>query len=139
LDASSKIGIGGYADAQEEQQGDRQQFILGDTRSLEEVIRELAEAGYITSFCTAGYRCGRTGTKIMGLLRSGKEGQFCKLNAVITFKEWLDDFAGPETMAAGEKVIAQEIAQIKEQMPEFYEAFVGAYRQTESGDRDLYF
>ena len=139
LDASSKIGIGGYADPQQEQQGDRQQFLLGDTRSLEEVIRELAEAGYITSFCTAGYRCGRTGKKIMGLLRSGKEGQFCKLNAVITFKEWLDDFAGPETIAAGEKLIAREMAQIKERMPEFYEQFVRVYHQTETGDRDLYF
>ena len=141
LDASSKIGIGAYADqqAEDQQQSDRQQFILGDTRSLEEVIKELAEAGYITSFCTAGYRCGRTGKKIMGLLRTGKEGRFCKLNAVITFKEWLDDFAGPETTAAGEKLIAREMAQIKERMPDFYEQFVSAYRQTEAGDRDLYF
>ena len=90
LDASSRIGVGAYADAQPEQQGDRQQFLLGDTRSLEDVIRELAEDGYITSFCTAGYRCGRTGDKIMGLLRSGKEGQFCKLNAVLTFRNgWM--------------------------------------------------
>jgi 2-iminoacetate synthase len=141
LDASSKIGIGAYADEESEdvQQGDRQQFLLGDTRSLEEVIRELAEAGCITSFCTAGYRCGRTGKKIMGLLRSGKEGEFCKLNAVITFKEWLDDFAGPETMAAGEKLIAREMAQIKERLPEFFEQFVSVYRKTEAGDRDLYF
>ncbi|UCD48613.1 MAG: [FeFe] hydrogenase H-cluster radical SAM maturase HydG [Phycisphaerales bacterium] len=141
LDASSKIGIGAYANDQPEgdQQSDRQQFLLGDTRSLEEVIRELAEAGYITSFCTAGYRCGRTGKKIMGLLRSGKEGQFCKLNAVITFKEWLDDFAGPETTAVGEKLIAMEMAQIKEKMPGFYDQFVGAYLKTEAGARDLYF
>lgn len=141
LDASSKIGIGAYADdrAGEDQQDDRQQFVLGDTRSLEEVIRELAADGYITSFCTAGYRCGRTGKKIMGLLRSGKEGQFCKLNAVITFREWLDDFAGPETIAVGEKLIAAEMAQIKEQMPEFYEQFVSFYQKTEAGDRDLYF
>jgi len=141
LDASSKIGIGAYAGDHPEgdQQGDRQQFLLGDTRSLEEVIRELAEAGYITSFCTAGYRCGRTGKKIMKLLRTGQEGQFCKLNAVITFKEWLDDFAGPETMAVGEKLIATEMAQIKEKMPEFYDQFVSFYQKTEAGDRDLYF
>ena len=113
-DASSRIGIGGYADQPDDgQQGERQQFILGDTRSLDDVIRELAEAGSITSFCTAGYRCGRTGQKIMGLLRSGKEGQFCKLNAVITFREWLDDFASAATIAAGEKVIAKEIEQVK--------------------------
>jgi len=141
LDASSQIGVGAYADdrAGEDQQDDRQQFVLGDTRSLEDVIRELADDGYITSFCTAGYRCGRTGKKIMKLLRTGKEGQFCKLNAVITFREWLDDFAGPETIAVGEKLIAAEMAQIKERMPEFYEQFVSFYEKTEAGDRDLYF
>jgi len=141
LDASSKIGVGAYADEQpgEDQQDDRQQFLLGDTRSLEEVIRELAEAGYITSFCTAGYRCGRTGKKIMKLLRCGKEGQFCKLNAVITFREWLDDFAGEETMAAGEKIIAAEIEQIKQRMPGFFEEFMSFYEKTKSGRRDLYF
>jgi len=139
-DASTRIGIGSYADRPDgSQQGDRQQFILGDTRSLEDVVRELAEAGCITSFCTAGYRCGRTGQKIMGLLRSGKEGQFCKLNAVITFREWLDDFAGPETMAAGERVIAAEIEQIRRKMPEIFETFMGMYDRTKTGQRDLYF
>jgi len=140
LDASSRIGIGGYSDQPDDrQQDDRQQFILGDTRSLDEVIRELAQAGSITSFCTAGYRCGRTGQKIMGLLRSGKEGQFCKLNAVITFREWLDDFASPETLAAGEKVIAKEIEQVRQRMPEIFETFLSCYEKTRTGQRDLYF
>ena len=140
LDASSRIGIGGYADQPDDrQQDDRQQFILGDTRSLDEVVRELAQAGSITSFCTAGYRCGRTGQKIMGLLRSGKEGQFCKLNAVITFREWLDDFASPETIAAGERVIAKEIEQIKHKMPEVFKTFMSYYEKTGAGQRDLYF
>ncbi|MBN1360871.1 MAG: [FeFe] hydrogenase H-cluster radical SAM maturase HydG [Sedimentisphaerales bacterium] len=139
-DASSKIGIGGYADlANEDQQGDRQQFMLGDTRSLDTVVCELAEAGYITSFCTAGYRCGRTGQKIMGLLRSGQEGRFCKLNAVITFREWLDDFGSDETIAVGEKVIAQEIEQIRTRMPEVFEQFMRYYEKTKAGNRDLYF
>lgn len=139
-DASSRIGIGAYADlADGDQQGDRQQFLLGDTRSLDTVIRELAEAGYITSFCTAGYRCGRTGQKIMGLLRSGREGRFCKLNAIITFREWLDDFGSPETIAAGEKVIAEEIRQVKEKMPEIFDPFLRCYEKTQAGERDLYF
>ncbi|MBP8912343.1 MAG: [FeFe] hydrogenase H-cluster radical SAM maturase HydG [Phycisphaerae bacterium] len=139
-DASSRIGIGSYADRPDGSQvGDRQQFILGDTRSLDDVIRELAEAGSIVSFCTAGYRCGRTGDKIMGLLRSGKEGRFCKLNAVITYREWLDDFASPETAAAGEKVIAQEIEQVRQQQPEVFEAFMDYYEKTRAGSRDLYF
>jgi 2-iminoacetate synthase len=139
-DASTRIGIGSYAELYDDSQhGERQQFLLGDTRSLDDVVRELAQAGYITSFCTAGYRCGRTGQKIMGLLRSGREGQFCKLNAVITFREWLDDFASPETIEAGEKVIAQEVEQIRQKMPEFFEVFMGHYHKTEAGQRDLYF
>ncbi len=139
MDASSKIGIGAYSDTAEDQQGCRQQFMLGDTRSLDEVIRDLALDGSITSFCTAGYRCGRTGKKIMNLLRCGKEGHFCKLNAVITFREWLDDFATPATLAAGEKVIAGEIEEIRQRMPEAYKQFVEFYDKTKKGARDLYF
>jgi 2-iminoacetate synthase len=139
-DASTRIGIGSYADPFDEtQHGDRQQFLLGDTRSLDDVVRELAEAGYITSFCTAGYRCGRTGQNIMKLLRTGREGRFCKLNAVITFREWLDDFASPGTIVAGEKVIAREIEQVKEQQPEVFEQFMSYYEKTRTGARDLYF
>ena len=138
-DASTRIGIGAYSQDSDEQHGNRQQFIIGDTRSLDEVVRELAQMGYITSFCTAGYRCGRTGKKIMDLLRCGKEGNFCKLNAVITFREWLDDFASEETLQAGEILIAREMAEIREKMPHFYSTFMDYYRRTAEGARDLYF
>jgi len=138
-DASSKIGIGAYAKVTNNQQADKQQFMLGDIRSLDTIVRELAQVGYITSFCTAGYRCGRTGTKIMNLLRCGKEGQFCKLNAVITFREWLDDFASPETIAIGEKVIAKEIQEIKEKLPSMYPQLMNFYEKTKAGQRDMYF
>ena len=139
MDASTQIGVGSYSETDDHQHGDRQQFILGDVRSLEDVVRELAEDGIITSFCTAGYRCGRTGTRIMDMLKCGKEGHLCKLNAVITFREWLDDFAGPETMATGEKLIAREIQEIKEQMPAAYDAFLKMYEKTQTGQRDMYF
>jgi 2-iminoacetate synthase len=138
-DASTQIGIGGYTDACKEQRSDHQQFILGDDRSLDDVVRELALAGCITSFCTAGYRCGRTGPRIMDLLKSGAEGQFCKLNAVITFREWLDDFASPETMEVGEKVIAKEIDEIKAKMPQMFDEFMKYYKETAGGARDKYF
>lgn len=137
-DASSRIGVGSYSDAYEQQEGDRQQFMLGDTRSLDEVVRELAEMGYITSFCTAGYRCGRTGQCIMDLLRSGKEGKFCKLNAVLTFREWLDDFASPETQAVGEKILRMELEQVREQNPRGFPVFMKYYERTAAGERDLY-
>ncbi|PIE31308.1 [FeFe] hydrogenase H-cluster radical SAM maturase HydG [candidate division KSB3 bacterium] len=138
-DASTKIGIGAYSDSQDEQKDQRQQFLLGDIRSLDEVVCELAEMGHITSFCTAGYRCGRTGKKIMELLRCGKEGEFCKLNAVITFREWLDDFASEETKEIGEKLIAQELDEIQEKKPEIYPYVMDFYTRTQQGERDLYF
>ncbi len=138
-DASSCIGIGGYAEHDSRQHGEKQQFMLGDTRSLDELIGDLANDGYITSFCTAGYRCGRTGECIMGLLKDGTEGKFCKLNAVITFREWLDDFASEQTRQAGEKVVEKEISEIREQMPSVFENFMDYYNRTEKGERDLYF
>ena len=139
IDASSRIGIGAYSDRATEQKEKRQQFILGDTRTLDEVIRGLARSGLITSFCTAGYRCGRTGKCIMDLLRSGQEGKFCKLNAILTFREWLDDFASEETRQAGEAVIASEIEEVRRQMPKVFEQFIAGYEKVKNGTRDLYF
>ena len=112
--------------------------MLGDTRTLDELIRELSDMGHITSFCTAGYRCGRTGECIMELLRSGGEGKFCKLNAVLTFREWLDDFASPETKAVGEKVLQREIEEVKVKMPQAFENFMSYYKRIEKGERDIY-
>ncbi len=138
-DASSRIGIGGYSEVTQTQESNKQQFLLGDTRSLDEVIREFAQLGFITSFCTAGYRCGRTGKCIMDLLKSGEEGKFCKLNAVLTFREWLYDFASPETKEVGQKVIDKEIKEVKEKNPKIYEKFINFYGRIKAGERDLYF
>jgi len=138
-DASTKIGIGAYSDQSLGQAGERQQFFLGDTRSLEEVIAEFASMGYITSFCTAGYRCGRTGECIMNLLKSGQEGKFCKLNAILTFQEWLDDFASKKTKEAAGKVIQEEISEVKQSMPCSYPELIKYYNRIKEGERDLYF
>lgn len=138
-DASTKIGVGAYAGHSSVQNVDGQQFTIGDTRSLDAVVRELAENGCITSFCTAGYRCGRTGRCIMELLRSGTEGKFCKLNAVLTFREWLDDFASPETRAVGNKVLAAELAEVKIKNPHAYPRLMESYNRIVAGERDLYF
>ncbi|MBP6920260.1 MAG: [FeFe] hydrogenase H-cluster radical SAM maturase HydG [Candidatus Omnitrophica bacterium] len=143
-DASSRIGIGAYSETAVAQQERKQQFILGDTRSLDEVIRELAGMGYITSFCTAGYRCGRTGKNIMTLLRTGKEGCFCKLNAILTFQEWLEDFASALTRAIGEEIIRKEIEEVKAKVPAFFtprilETLLEYHAAIKNGQRDLYF
>ena len=142
-DASSKLGIGAYSlNLKQEDNPDKVQFMLGDQHTLDEEVRALAEDGMITSFCTAGYRCGRTGDKIMNLLEKGVEGKFCKLNAVLTFREYLNDYASPETRAVGEKLIEQELKDI-ENTPFFTEkkllpTFLSYYNRIANGERDLY-
>lgn len=142
-DASTVIGIGGYAKNSGEQAIDEQQFMLGDTRSLEELIADLAKRGVITSFCTAGYRCGRTGDQIMDLLKKGHEKHFCKLNAILTYREWLDDFASEETKKLGEIVIRKEIEEVKKNTPlifsqKLYDLTMQYYERILNGERDLY-
>ncbi len=138
-DASTKIGVGAYSQSEDEQKIEDQQFLLGDTRTLDELIRDLANKGYITSFCTAGYRSGRTGDCIMSLLKCGKEGMFCKLNAILTFQEWLDDFASFETKKIGEKLIQKEINEVKQKYPEIYTHLINKYEKIKKGSRDLFF
>jgi 2-iminoacetate synthase len=141
LDCSSNIAIKGYSDfaCESHQEKDRQQFMLGDTRTIDEMVRFLASRGTITSFCTAGYRCGRTGGCIMDALKTGREGKFCKINAVLTFREWLDDFASKETCEIGGKLIERELAEIKEWLPKFYPTVMKQYEATCRGERDLFF
>lgn len=142
-DASTKIGIGAYSEKKRQgENADKVQFTLGDERSLDEVVRELAQDGFITSFCTAGYRCGRTGDKIMSLLEKGVEGRFCKLNAVLTFREYLNDYASPATRRIGEELIRRELDEI-ERTPFFTEkrllpTFRSYYERIAAGERDLY-
>jgi 2-iminoacetate synthase len=142
LDCSSNIAIKGYSDFADESQQDklRQQFMLGDNRSIETMVRYLAQRGTITSFCTAGYRCGRTGGCIMDALKTGREGKFCKINAVLTFREWLDDFAkDPETLRIGNELIEKELKGIEQWVPKFYPSVKKQYEATCAGERDLFF
>ncbi|MGE5309016.1 MAG: [FeFe] hydrogenase H-cluster radical SAM maturase HydG [Deltaproteobacteria bacterium] len=143
-DASTRLGIGAYAESKNGQEEARQQFILGDDRSLDEVIRELASMDYITSFCTAGYRCGRTGKNIMTLLKTGKEGCFCKLNAILTFQEWLCDFASPQTQEIGAAIIQKELEEVRSRVPRDFtphllEQTLEYWERIKRGDRDLSF
>ncbi|HHW61636.1 MAG TPA: [FeFe] hydrogenase H-cluster radical SAM maturase HydG [Syntrophomonadaceae bacterium] len=134
IDAGSNIAIGGYHQDSPDYQ--RQQFILGDNRSLDEAIADLAAMGYITSFCTAGYRCGRTGLDFMGLAKQGKVHNLCMPNAILTFKEYLLDYASPDTQAIGEKLIASELAALPN--PKVKEIVTDYLNRIEAGERDLF-
>lgn len=133
-DASTRIGIGAYSERYTEQDLKRQQFQIGDPRSLDEVVRELAAMGYITSFCTADYRCGRTGKYFMGIAKKGKIHHFCMPNAILTFKEYLIDYASPETRKVGEELIERKFAELDESLKPIVREYL---TRIEHGERDL--
>lgn len=107
ISAGSRTNPGGYA---EDEQFDEAQFQLGDHRSLDEVIRDVAELGYIPSFCTACYRLGRTGMDFMDLAKPGDIRHHCDPNALTTFLEYLIDYGTPDTRHIGEALIDRKVA-----------------------------
>jgi 2-iminoacetate synthase len=135
-DGSTRIGIGSYAESYDRQEAGRQQFWIGDPRSLDEVVREMAEMGYLTSFCTAGYRCGRTGSYFMDIAKKGKVHNFCIPNAILTMKEYLLDYASAETRKIGEKLIERHMERVPQKLRG---ALDSRLRRIENGERDLYF
>jgi len=138
IDAGSRIELGGYTESSEEQVIEREQFQLGDIRSLDEVMRELLEDGYIPSFCTSCYRLGRTGEHFMEFAIPGFIQQYCTPNALTTLTEYLIDYTSAETRAAGEKLIREELTRIpdgtlKDKLTDRLE------RIHNTDERDLYF
>jgi len=137
IDAGSRIELGGYTEAGDAQQMDREQFALGDIRPLDVVIRELLEDGYIASFCTACYRLGRTGEHFMEFAIPGFIQRFCTPNALSTLMEYLVDYATPETRAVGERLVAAEVARIADDTARAdLQARLQRIRETDA--RDLY-
>ncbi len=134
IDAGSNIAIGGYSENNPDHH--KQQFILGDNRSLDEAIRDMASLGYITSFCTAGYRAGRTGHIFMDIAKQGKVNHLCMPNAILTFKEYLLDYASPETRMVGEDLIGKELQALPSNT--IREKVLGMLSKIEAGERDLY-
>lgn len=110
ISGGSRTSVGGYEE--EERPTDTEQFDVSDQRTLDEVVRWLMELGYIPSFCTACYREGRTGDRFMSLCKSGQIQNCCHPNALMTLKEYLMDYAAPETKAIGEALIQAELQNI---------------------------
>lgn len=108
ISAGSRTNPGGYEEEGEDDPSG--QFSLGDHRSLDEVIRDVASMGYIPSFCTACYRMGRTGADFMDLAKPGDIKLHCAPNALSSFKEYLQNFAKPETAELGNQLIKDTIA-----------------------------
>ncbi len=111
ISGGSKTSVGGYVE-EEGPEENSAQFDISDNRSLDEVVHWLMKMGYVPSFCTACYREGRTGDRFMELLKNRQIINCCHPNALMTLKEYLEDYASEETKAIGEKLIAEELKKI---------------------------
>ncbi len=108
LSGGSRTSVGGYAEGIEDAE-ESAQFDISDNRTLDEVVAWLLELGYIPSFCTACYREGRTGDRFMSLAKRGLIGNCCAPNALMTLREYLEDYASPRTRVLGEQMIQREV------------------------------
>ena len=108
ISGGSKTSVGGYFNPMPEKD-DSAQFDVSDRRPLDEVLKWLMELGYLPSFCTACYGSGRTGDRFMKICKSQQIHNFCQPNAIMTLKEYLEDYASPETNEVGEKLIKSEV------------------------------
>jgi len=111
ISGGSKTSVGGYYEPEPEDENSAQ-FDVSDKRTLDEVIKWLMELGYVPSFCTACYREGRTGDRFMSLCKSGQILNCCHPNAIMTLKEYLEDYATQETKAVGEELLQKELEKI---------------------------
>lgn len=132
VSAGSKTAPGGYSKKDKESV----QFALGDHRSLEEVISDLTDAGFIPSFCTGCYRKGRVGNDFMDLAKPGLIKSFCLPNGLTSFSEYLHDFAGEELRVKGLKLIDELTAQIPNE--EVRNKTDNSLNEIKSGTRDIY-
>lgn len=138
IDAGTKLELAGYTENKERQELKREQFEIGDSRPLDEILKELVETGFIPSFCTSCYRSGRTGEQFMEYAIPGFIERFCTPNALVTLAEYLEDYASPETKKAGLALIDSELAKITdEKIRKTASERISQIR--DSGVRDLYF
>jgi 2-iminoacetate synthase len=136
IDAGTRIGVGAYARSKSANQlPDQEQFSIGDSRTLDDVVKEICDLQYLPSFCTACYRAGRTGEQFMKVAKSRFVHNFCIPNAIFTLKEYLLDYASDETRARGEAVLQQHLDQFKGEPVE--RVIRENLQRLENGERDL--
>lgn len=136
ISGGSRTSVGGYYEPEPEDE-DSSQFDVNDNRTLDEVVRWLMEMDYVPSFCTACYREGRTGDRFMSLCKSGQIQNCCLPNALMTLKEYLEDYASPATAALGMDLIEKELDNIPN--PKVKEIVTKHLYDIHSGQRDFRF
>ena len=136
ISGASSTSVGGYAE-KEKKEDNSAQFDVSDNRTLDEIVNWLLEMGYIPSFCTACYREGRTGDRFMQLVKAGQIANCCQPNALMTLKEYLEDYASEKTKAEGEKVIKEQLDKIPNE--KVREIVIENLKNIEEGKRDFRF
>ncbi|MFH5826819.1 [FeFe] hydrogenase H-cluster radical SAM maturase HydG [Clostridium perfringens] len=136
VSTGSCTGVGGYSEAYVDPE-EKPQFEVGDHRSPVEMIESLMEAGYIPSYCTACYREGRTGERFMDIVKSGELYKICEANALITLKEFIDDYGTDRTREIGDKLIKKSINEIDNES--FRKSVEEKINKISKGTRDLRF
>lgn len=139
IDGGTKLELGSYhASKNEDQNLNREQFMINDNRSLSEIIDELLHTGKLPSFCTACYRLGRTGEHFMEFSVPGFIKRYCTPNAILTLSEYLEDYATPEVAKKGWEVIEETI---NTELDGFtnVEELRNRIAKIKAGQRDMYF
>ena len=134
ISGGSRTSVGGYAE-RELPENNSAQFDVSDTRTLDEVVNWLLDLGHIPSFCTACYREGRTGDRFMSLVKSGQIANCCAPNALMTLKEYLEDYASEDTRKKGLKLIEKETEHIPN--PKIREIAIRNLKAIAEGKRDF--
>ena len=111
ISGGSRTSVGGYVE-EEKEEDNSAQFDVNDRRTRGEVVDWLIDKDHVPSFCTACYRAGRTGDRFMSLVKTGQIANICLPNALMTLKEYLEDYASDETKAKGMELIERQLATI---------------------------
>jgi 2-iminoacetate synthase len=136
IDAGTRIGVGAYTNSKSANQlPGKEQFSIGDSRTLDQVVEEICDLHCIPSFCTACYRAGRTGEQFMKVAKSRFVHNYCIPNAIFTLQEYLLDYASAETRAKGEAVLKQHLERFRSEP--VYQTIVENLKRIECGERDL--
>jgi 2-iminoacetate synthase len=135
IDAGTKIELAGYT-KDKEQELNKEQFHIGDTRSMDEILCELLKNDYVPSFCTSCYRTGRTGEQFMEFAIPGFIEKFCTPNAMLTLEEYLQDYGSEEAVKEGARVIQKELENYNHPNKE---ALIKKLEKIKQDKRDLYF
>ncbi len=130
--AESHTSPGGYSEGPSAASG---QFAVSDQRCLNEVMGALMGKGIMPSFCAACYRKERTGKVFMDLAKPGTIKGKCAMNAMITLKEYLDDFASVEVRKQGYAMIARMRDGLDGESQTQLERF---FEEINKGTRDVY-